>query len=91
LLVRFRSGCQHGALLFPLSGAAFMVDWLPQNLQHWILLIPMVNAVEMLREGFFGDVVHTHYDAGYMAIVCLVLTLVGLFLSRGVIHRIDIE
>lgn len=78
-------------VLFPLSGAAFMVDWLPQNLQKWILLLPMVNAVEMLREGFFGRVVHTHYNAPYMAVVCLVLSLTGVYLARDARHRVEVR
>ncbi len=64
-------------LLFPLSGAAFMVDWMPANLQQVVLLLPMVHGVEILREGYFGNVVRTHYDIGYMAVCCLVLSLGG--------------
>jgi ABC-type polysaccharide/polyol phosphate export permease len=75
-------------LLFPLSGAGFMVDWLPQAAQQAVLLLPMVHGVELLREGYFGNAVHTHYDMGYMAAVNLVLTLVGLFLVRHASHRV---
>src|SRR3984885_8088544 len=44
-------------LLFPLSGAGFMVDWLPPGLQKFVLLLPMVHGTEILREGYFGNVV----------------------------------
>jgi capsular polysaccharide transport system permease protein len=67
-------------LLFPLSGAAFMVDWLPSNMQRFVLLLPMVHGTEILREGYFGNVVKTNYDVGYMAGCCLVMSLVGLYL-----------
>ncbi len=77
-------------LLFPLSGAAFMVDWLPTNLQKYVLLLPMVHGTEILREGWFGNVVRTHYDLGYMASVCLVLSLAGLYVQREAGHRIEI-
>ncbi len=70
-------------LLFPLSGAAFMVDWLSPGFQNVVLLLPMVHGVEMLREGYFGNAVRTHYDVGYMAFWCLVLTWVGLFMTRN--------
>lgn len=69
-------------LLFPLSGAAFMVDWLPKSAQDVVLLLPMVHGVEMIREGYFGNVVRTHYDIEYMAMCCLVLTFLGLYLVR---------
>lgn len=65
-------------LLFPLSGAAFMVDWLPQVAREFILLLPMVHGVEILREGYFGSAVHAHYDMAYMGIVNLCLSLLGL-------------
>jgi capsular polysaccharide transport system permease protein len=76
-------------LLFPLSGAAFMVDWLPVGMQKVVLLLPMVHGTEMLREGFFGNVVPTHYDVGYMASCCLVLSLVGLHLVRQASRRLE--
>lgn len=78
-------------LLFPLSGAAFMVDWLPPRAQEVVLLLPMVHGVEMLRDGYFGSVVRTHYDVGYMATWSLVLTLVGLFLTREASRRVEAE
>ena len=70
-------------LLFPLSGAAFMVDWLPPTLQKVVLFLPMVHGVELLREGYFGNAVKTHYDIGYMALCCLILSLAGLYLVRN--------
>jgi capsular polysaccharide transport system permease protein len=69
-------------LLFPLSGAAFMVDWLPAQAQQAVLLLPMVHGVEMVRDGYFGPVVNTHYDVVYMAGCNLVLLLAALMLVR---------
>lgn len=71
-------------LLFPLSGAVFMVDWLPQAAQSLVLLLPMVHGVEMLREGWFGSAVRAHYDPGYLAAACLVLSLLALAQVREV-------
>ncbi len=76
-------------LLFPISGAAFMVDWLPTSFQHLVLLLPMVHGVELLRDGYFGDTVHTHYSVFYMAACCLVLTLCGLYLVREAGRRVE--
>ncbi len=76
-------------LLFPLSGAAFMVDWLPTGLQRVALLLPMVHGTEMLREGYFGNVVKTHYDVGYMASCCLAMSLGGLYLVRYATRRLE--
>jgi ABC-type polysaccharide/polyol phosphate export permease len=71
-------------LLFPMSGAAFLVDALPKTAQELVLLLPMVHGVELLREGYFGSQVVSHYDIGYMAIWCAVLTLLGLAKERAI-------
>ena len=76
-------------LLFPLSGAAFMVDWLAPAFQKFILILPMVHGVEMLREGYFGNAVKTHFDAGYMAVCCLLLSLLGLYLVRDAARKVE--
>lgn len=69
-------------LLFPLSGAAFMVEWVPQAFADIVLWLPMIHAVELIREGFFGDLVRTHHDMGYMAVCNLLLTFAGLVMLR---------
>jgi capsular polysaccharide transport system permease protein len=74
-------------LLFPLSGAAFMVEWLPQKAQTAALLLPMVHGVEILREGYFGGAVRTHYDISYMLACNLVLTFAGLSVMRVAARR----
>jgi capsular polysaccharide transport system permease protein len=76
-------------ILFPISGAAFMVDWLPAGIQKFVLLLPMVHGIEMLREGYFGDVVHAHYDIGYMATCCLIMSLAALYLVREAGRRVE--
>jgi capsular polysaccharide transport system permease protein len=76
-------------LLFPMSGAAFMVEWLPKRLQDAVLVLPMVHGVELLRHGFFGNAVRTHYDIGYMATCCLILSLCGLYVVREASRRIE--
>jgi len=76
-------------IMFPISGAAFMVDWLPPDLQKIVLLLPMVHGTEMLRDGFFGAAERTHYDVGYMALCSLILTWAGLYLVRGAGLRVE--
>ncbi|MFM0276965.1 ABC transporter permease [Paraburkholderia sediminicola] len=76
-------------LTFPLSGAAFMVDWLPQKFQHLVIYMPMVNGVEMLREGYFGPPLAFHYDWAYFAVVDIVLVLLGLYLARETGKRVE--
>jgi ABC-2 type transport system permease protein/capsular polysaccharide transport system permease protein len=78
-------------LLFPLSGAAFLVDALPVQAQHYVLLLPMVHGVEMLREGYFGSQMVAHYSLGYMAVCNAVLTLLGLAQVRKVSMTLELQ
>ena len=71
-------------LVFPLSGAAFLVSALPTSAQDVVLYIPMVHGTEMIREGFFGTKVNAFYDVGYLVGTTLVMMTVGLALSRRV-------
>ncbi len=75
-------------LLFPLSGAAFIVSALPIEAQRFVLFIPMVHATEMLREGYFGSKVHSIYDINYLICTNLLLTLIGLFVLRALSNRV---
>ena len=76
-------------VLFPLSGATFMVEWMPTKVQGLILVLPMVHGVEFMREGYFGNVVRTHHDLVYMAMVNLGLTFTGLALMRGATRHME--
>jgi capsular polysaccharide transport system permease protein len=76
-------------LLFPLSGAVFMVDWLPSAWAKTAPLLPMVSALEMLRGGWFGPSAHVHYDAGYVVAVNMTLSTLALALVRGVASEVQ--
>jgi capsular polysaccharide transport system permease protein len=76
-------------LLFPLSGALYMVHWLPKGMQEIMLWLPMVHGVEIIRHGFFGEVVPTYENPVYFALVNLILTLIGLALVKECGRRVQ--
>lgn len=76
-------------ILVPLSGAFFMVDWLPQSAQKYAVLVPMVSATEMIRHGFLGELVKTYEDPLYLLKWNVVLTLVGLIMVRNIQRKIE--
>lgn len=78
-------------LLFPLSGAAFMVEWLPKSAQDVVLWLPMVHGVEYVRDGYFGETVKTHHDLLYMSGCCLILTVLGLAQERAASRLVSPE
>jgi ABC-2 type transport system permease protein/capsular polysaccharide transport system permease protein len=71
-------------LVFPLSGAAFLVSTLPLQAQHFVLYFPMVHGCELLREGYFGSQVKAIYDVSYLVTCTLVMLALGLSMSRRV-------
>jgi ABC-type polysaccharide/polyol phosphate export permease len=77
-------------LMFPLSGAVFLVEWLPPESRPYVLYVPMVNAIEIMREGYFGPAMKAHYDLGYYVAVCLILSLLGLAGIRLASRRIEV-
>lgn len=78
-------------LLFPLSGAAFIVDWFPPDIRNLLLLFPMVHGVEILREGYFGVLARAHYNIPYMASACLCLTALAFTQERIVSKQVTPE
>ena len=65
-------------ILFPLSGAAFLVSALPEEAQRIVLLLPMVHGVEYIRDGYFGSQIVARFDLTYMALFNTGLTILGL-------------
>lgn len=78
-------------LLFPLSGALFMIDWMPKAVQKLLLILPMVHGTEMLRHGYFGNAVKTYEDPTYLMLINLILLLIGLSLARETGRRVEPE
>ena len=80
-----------GYIMIPLSGAFWMVDWLPDWLQSYAVMMPTVSAYEMIRSGYFGEVVRTSYDPLTACFVCGAMTFVGLFLMKIARNRLVVE
>lgn len=78
-------------LLIPLSGAFSMVAWLPPDFQKFILLIPFVHGVEMVRAGVFDEFTPTYFDVGYALLCGAVFNLLGLAMIAGARDRIAVE
>lgn len=75
-------------LLFPLSGAAFLVSAIPHSFQEIVLFFPMVHGIEFVREGFFGSKITAIYDLSYLIVFNLVLSVAALLFTRYVSRRV---
>lgn len=78
-------------ILFPLSGAAFFVAWLPEITQKYVLYLPMVHLTEMIRHGYYGDVVRTYESLSYIVWWNLVLSFIALTLVRVVDKKLEVS
>jgi capsular polysaccharide transport system permease protein len=78
-------------LQLPISGCFAMVDWLPNYAQKWILLNPSVHCFEIVRAGFLGDEITTHYDTAYLLAWCATLTVFAIAATYHVRDRLQVN
>jgi capsular polysaccharide transport system permease protein len=69
-------------LSMPLSGAFFMLKWLPQPYRDWLSWSPLVQIFEMLHQGQFASVDSPYIRPIYILGWCLGLTMIGLLAIR---------
>lgn len=77
--------------MIPLSGAFFMVSWLPAQYREPFLWVPFPNAIEMVRAGVFGEFVDTYYHADYALLSGGIMLFIGMILLAGAKNRVAIE
>lgn len=76
-------------LMFPLSGAGFFVYWLPEMFQKIVLYVPMVHFSEMIKHGYYGDLVPTFESIRYIIIWNIGLSFLGLYLVRYTSNKLE--
>ncbi|MTI44441.1 capsular polysaccharide transport system permease protein [Roseibium hamelinense] len=77
-------------IMIPLSGAFYMVDWLPKSVHHLIVLFPQVSAVEYLRGGYFGPSVPVYHNLPVAIYVTAVLTVLGLYFLKDARSYVEV-
>jgi capsular polysaccharide transport system permease protein len=78
-------------ILVPLSGTFYMAAWIPAEYRGYVLLLPFLNTVEMVRAGFFGEFVPTYYNIAYTVAWGAALTLIGLIMTAFIRRRLHVE
>lgn len=76
-----------GVLHIWITGAFFMVEWIPVEYQKYVLVFPMVHATEMMRDGLFGSMVLTHYSVAYLFISNIVVTYIALVMWMKLVRK----
>lgn len=75
-------------LSLPLSGAIIAMQHLDPAIREALLWNPQVHIHEMVREGFFGDRLQSHFDIAYVALWVAALNLLGLAALRAARTRV---
>lgn len=78
-------------VLIPISGAFYMVSWLPAVAREYALYIPFVHGIEMVRAGVFGEFVPTFYNVSYALAAGAILNIIGLLIISASRDRIEVE
>jgi capsular polysaccharide transport system permease protein len=76
-------------LSMPLSGAFFVLAWLPPELRDVLRWVPLVQIFELARRGMFEAYATPYVDLVYLTAWCLGLTLVGMLALKAI--RRDIQ
>lgn len=75
----------------PFSGTFNMASWLTPEARDVVLWSPMVNAMEMMRYGLFGEQVRPYFNPWVPISTTVIFLIVGLALCRQVRRTLVVE
>jgi capsular polysaccharide transport system permease protein len=78
-------------VLIPISGAFYMVSWLSASARDYIMFIPFVHGIEMIRAGVFGEFIATYYNVPYALFIGTIMNIIGLLIISASRDRIEVE
>lgn len=70
-------------LLVVASGVFFFAAWLPPALRNILLYVPMLHLSEMIKHGYFGEIIKTYESVTYIMAWNMVLSFTGLYIAYG--------
>jgi len=78
-------------ITLPLTGAFYMLYWLPMGLRKAALWSPLVNSQEMFRGGLFPESIPTYWSVWYLLAWCIGLTAIGLPMVSAAQKHVTME
>jgi capsular polysaccharide transport system permease protein len=78
-------------VLMPLSGAFYILHWLPQPYQTWMSWFPMTLIFEMARYGEFEGASDEFINVTYVVCWCGALTIAGMLGTRIVRRHVHLN
>jgi|TARA_R100000501_G_scaffold5804_1_gene12779 capsular polysaccharide transport system permease protein len=77
-------------ILLPISGAFYMLDWLPRVYRDIMAWFPMTQMFELIRYGMFAAARDDYVQPIYIIFWCMLLTFLGLLSIRAVRRHVHI-
>lgn len=77
--------------MIPISGAFYMVSWLPSSARDLVMYIPFIHGIEMVRGGVFGEFVATYYNVPYALFIGAIMNIAGLLIISASRDRVEVE
>ena len=68
-----------------------MASWLTPKTREYLLWSPFVNAMEMMREGIWGEKITAYYNIWVPIVSSVIATVIGLALCRHVRRTLTVE
>jgi capsular polysaccharide transport system permease protein len=78
-------------ILLPISGAFYVLEWLPPTFRKWMAWFPMTQIFELEREGQFATFQSPYINASYLLCWCLALTWLGMISLRITRRRLSLR
>jgi capsular polysaccharide transport system permease protein len=78
-------------LMMPVSGAFFLLEWLPTRYAEILCWVPLVQIMEMIREGEWENFDSIYINPVYIVAWCMVGTVSGLVALRVLRRNMEIE
>jgi capsular polysaccharide transport system permease protein len=78
-------------ITLPITGAFYMLFWLPESAREVLAWSPLLNAQEMFRCGLFPADFPTYWNAWYLVGWCIILTAIGLPLIHKAQKHVTME
>lgn len=78
-------------IAMPLSGAFFLLTWIPEPYRDWLAWLPLTQIFELFHTGQFASVRSPYVDLVYLTGCCLALTAIGLVALRIVRNHVHLS
>jgi capsular polysaccharide transport system permease protein len=75
-------------LIIPFSGVLTSLHWLPVEQREIISYVPVVHAMELFREGYFGNI-NAIYSINYFLFSSILIFFIGLVLAKKVRRNLE--